>query len=238
MSDSSADRDPLDVLAEEFVARYRAGERPGVEEYAARYPELADQVRDLLPALVLIEQNAPSAPPPAAGPAPRQLGDYLILREVGRGGMGVVYEAVQQSLGRHVALKVLPESARRSPAHLERFRREARAAARLHHTNIVPVFGVGDHEGTHYYAMQFLRGHGLDAVCDEVRRLRAAPAPEPAAAGAGVVASGLLTGSFHAPPAGGAAAAETAAPAGPGDTARSGLVGQPEGRYYRSAARL
>ena len=87
--------------------------------------------------------------------------------------MGVVYEAEQESLGRHVALKVLPVAgAARPDAACERFRREARAAARLHHTNIVPVFGVGEHEGVHYYAMQFIQGQGLDAVLDELRRLR------------------------------------------------------------------
>ena len=74
--------------------------------------------------------------------------------------MGVVYEAVQESLGRHVALKVLPFQRLMLPTHLERFRREARAAARLHHTNIVPVFGVGEHDGVHYYAMQFIQGQG------------------------------------------------------------------------------
>ena len=86
--------------------------------------------------------------------------------------MGVVYEAVQESLGRHVALKVLPAEALPDPKRLERFRREARSAARLHHTNIVPVFGVGEADGRHYYAMQFIDGHPLDAVIDEVRRLK------------------------------------------------------------------
>ena len=87
--------------------------------------------------------------------------------------MGVVYEAVQESLGRHVALKVLPAGPAAAGASRERFRREAKAAARLHHTNIVPVFGVGEDGGRHYYAMQFIRGQGLDAVLAEVRRLRA-----------------------------------------------------------------
>src|SRR5437660_444279 len=106
-SPSSSDRDPIERLADSFIARFRAGERPSVEEYAARHPDLADEIRDLLPALVELELNgSPGAATgslggaPAAGSAPRQLGDYLILREVGRGGMGVVYEAVQQSLGR------------------------------------------------------------------------------------------------------------------------------------------
>src|SRR5262249_14734569 len=103
---------------------------------------------------------------------PEWMGEYRILREVARGGMGIVYEAVQESLGRHVALKVLPRQSLTQPTHLERFRREAKAVARLHHTNIVPVFGVGEHEGVHYYAMQFIHGQGLDSVLKEVQKLR------------------------------------------------------------------
>ena len=109
MSDSTSDRDPIEVLADSFLARFRRGERPSVEDYAAKYPELADEIRDLLPALVMLEQeksvagaaSATGAGPDgaASAPAPQQLGDYLILREIGRGGMGVVYESVQQSLG-------------------------------------------------------------------------------------------------------------------------------------------
>ena len=102
----------------------------------------------------------------------QQLGDYQILREIGRGGMGVVYEAQQLSLGRHVAIKVLPSHARLEPRHLGRFEREARSAAKLHHTNIVPVFGVGEQDGLHYYVMQLIPGLGLDVVLDELRRLR------------------------------------------------------------------
>ena len=86
--------------------------------------------------------------------------------------MGVVYEAEQESLGRHVALKVLPSHALIDPRHLQRFRREAKAAARLHHTNIVPVFGVGHEGSTHYYVMQYIPGQPLDEVLKEVRRLR------------------------------------------------------------------
>ena len=101
---------------------------------------------------------------------PEQLGDYRIVREIGRGGMGVVYEAEQGSLGRKVALKVLPAYARMAAEQLERFRREARAAGRLHHTNIVPVFGVGEHDGMPYYVMQLIAGQGLDRVLARLRR--------------------------------------------------------------------
>src|SRR5262249_4498869 len=102
----------------------------------------------------------------------RRLGDYCIVREIGRGGMGVVYEAVQESLGRHVALKVLPFNSLLGPTHLERFRREAQSAARLHHTHIVPVYGVGEQDGIHYYAMQYIEGQPLDAVIRELRNTK------------------------------------------------------------------
>ena len=94
------------------------------------------------------------------------------MREIGHGGMGVVYEAEQVSLGRHVALKVLPQQPLASSQTKQRFEREAKAAARLHHTNIVPVFGVGEHEGLPYYVMQFIPGLGLDEVLEELQRLQ------------------------------------------------------------------
>jgi serine/threonine protein kinase/WD40 repeat protein len=173
--------DPFGQIADEFVEAFRLGKRPSVEDFARRYPEYADEIREVLPALVLMEK-AKSADDPseqrlqarlaAATPPLTQLGDYQILREVGRGGMGVVYEAQQLSLGRHVAIKVLPSHALLDARHLSRFQREARSAAKLHHTNIVPVFGVGEQDGMHYYVMQFISGLGLDVVLDELRSLR------------------------------------------------------------------
>jgi WD40 repeat protein/serine/threonine protein kinase len=109
---------------------------------------------------------------PGSGPRadrPRNFGDYNILREVGRGGMGVVYEAWQVSLARRVALKVLSHGLA-DPRRRRRFEREARSAGRLHHTNIVPVFGFGEHEGTPYYVMQYIEGVGLDALLGEAQR--------------------------------------------------------------------
>jgi eukaryotic-like serine/threonine-protein kinase len=181
MSDTSSDPDPLLPLAEEFAERYRRGERPTLTEYAEKYPALAQRIRRLFPTLAVMEEfgsvdGEPTGPfGPAAGSAPRQLGEYRLLHEIGRGGMGVVYEAVQESLGRHVALKVLTAHGLLSPTQLRRFDREAKAAARLHHTNIVPVYGVGEAEGVHYYAMQFIPGRSIDGVLRELRRLRHVP---------------------------------------------------------------
>lgn len=201
MSSSSAQRNPLDLLAEEFVARIRSGDRPTFAEYAQKYPELAEEIYDLFPALVEIEHLKPSTEDvtgehiASINSIPAKVGEFRIVRQVGKGGMGVVYEAIQESLGRHVALKLLPPEAILDPLRLERFRREAKAAARLHHTNIVPVFGTGEADGRYYYAMQFISGHPLDAVIDEVRRLKDKSATLPTKA-VTEVASSLLTGTF------------------------------------------
>jgi len=172
--------DHLGRIADSFVLRYRRGEPRPVSEYAKEHPDLADEIRELLPALVLLEE-AKQGSHPCTEPMhaigrevdvnmPDRLGDYRIVRVIGRGGMGVVYEAEQQSLGRRVALKVLPTSAQLNPRHLQRFHREAKSAARLHHTNIVPVYGVGEDQGVHYIVMQYVAGQGLDQVIGELRR--------------------------------------------------------------------
>src|ERR1700720_441396 len=223
MSDSEARSELVLELAEEFLERYRKGERPPLREYIDRHPELAAEIREVFPAMALMEnialadealdgEAAPSALPPAAA-TPKQLGGFRILREVGRGGMGIVYEAEQVSLGRHVALKVLPRNVLLDAQQKRRFEREAKAAARLHHTNIVPVFGVGEQEGLPYYVMQFIQGLGLDLVLDELRHLRqprgkkaptqgdtpGRPTNDARDVSAADVARGLLSGEFRQP---------------------------------------
>ncbi len=180
MQDISDDRDPFELVADSFLEHYRAGEKPSIDDYAARYPELAEQIRKLLPAMLVVERDLTIDPEPSFKASSsffsshrdneRRLGDYRILREIGRGGMGVVYEAEQISLGRRVALKVLPGHVAGDRTSLERFRHEAKAAARLHHTNIVPVFEVGREGDVAFYAMQFIQGQGLDQVIEELRR--------------------------------------------------------------------
>ncbi len=132
MADSSENRDLLDLLAEDFVARFRGGERPSLTEYVNRMPDRADEVRELFPALVELEQLKPPDDestgdvPPSSPADPERIGEFRILRRLGVGGMGVVYEAIQESLGRHVALKLLPHEVMANPRRLERFRWEAR----------------------------------------------------------------------------------------------------------------
>jgi WD40 repeat protein/serine/threonine protein kinase len=274
MADPCADPNPVEVLAEEFLERRRQGQRPTIAEYSACYPDLADQIRACFPALLLVEDLKPAsadATGPVGGAAVlepgrplERLGDYRLLREVGRGGMGVVYEAEQESLGRRVALKVLAAPALLDPQRVRRFLREARAAAGLHHSNIVPVFGVGEHAGVHYFVMQFIAGLGLDAVLAELKRLQqarsmpAAAGPDPAAdsaraavPSAAPMAQGLLTGQFPRPSTS-AGQAESGSPpeadalSAPGSDAVLHLPGQAEhaplsdsGRaYWQSVARI
>jgi WD40 repeat protein/serine/threonine protein kinase/tetratricopeptide (TPR) repeat protein len=221
MSASGSHSEIVLALAEEFLERYRQGQRPSLKEYTDRHPELAAEIREVFPAMALMENIALADESLEGNTASRgrqppetlqQLGDYRIIREVGRGGMGVVYEAEQVSLGRHVALKVLPRKMLLDGRHSRRFVREARAAARLHHTNIVPVFGVGEQDGMPYYVMQFIQGRGLDEVTEELRGMeqpgQLATQPEAPRQlsnlphrdfSAADVARSLLTGDFQPP---------------------------------------
>ena len=168
--------------ANEFLERLGRGERPDAEEYAGRHPALAAVLRQVLPALEAWQSpggdhswDRYSDPAGLTG----CLGDYRILRELGRGGMGVVYEAEQFSLGRRVAVKVLPFAAALDAKQLQRFKNEAVAAAHLHHPHIVPVYFVGCERGVHYYAMQFIDGQSLAEVLAELRRSAGGPASRP-----------------------------------------------------------
>ncbi len=167
-------------LVEQFLDRIQAGEVLDPTGFAAAHPEHAEPLRQLLPALEMMAALSHSAARAGSGVAPTAdiadpglglLGDFHILREVGRGGMGVVYEAEQVSLRRRVALKVLPFAAALDPRQLARFKSEAQATALLHHTNIVPVHAVGAERGVHYYAMQFIDGRTLADVITELRQL-------------------------------------------------------------------
>jgi WD40 repeat protein/serine/threonine protein kinase len=183
----------LENLLEEFAAQLEAGEVPDVEAFAAAYPQQAEQLRRVLPTMLVLADlgrsaSASGAAPPSAGAdselSPGVLGDFRIIREVGRGGMGIVYEAEQVSLGRRVALKVLPFAATMDPRQLQRFHNEARAVAGLHHEHIVPVHAVGCERAVHFYAMQFIEGKSLAEVIAAHRQPSASEGRQPPPAGA------------------------------------------------------
>jgi serine/threonine protein kinase len=177
----------LTAVLEEYRALLEAGQRTDREAFLARHPELGLGLADCLAGLELIHAVAPAlsgtrAALPDSYPADalhEPLGDFHILREVGRGGMGVVYEAEQRSLGRRVALKVLPFAATMDPRHLQRFKNEAQAAAQLHHTNIVPVHFIGCERGVHFYAMQFIEGYTLADLIADLRGQRQGAVSKP-----------------------------------------------------------
>jgi WD40 repeat protein len=192
-------REEIELLMEEYLERRRLGERPTIAEYVEKHPALAAEIIDLFPALVVLENadawdaNATASLGQAASGQPlERLGDYRIVREIGRGGMGIVYEAVQESLNRSVALKVLPDRLSTDPNRLQRFRREARSAARLHHTAIVPVFDVGSCDGIHYFAMQYIVGHSLNEVLVDIKRIRTDQSKAPSGS---TISVGLTGGS-------------------------------------------
>ena len=163
-----------DVL-DEYLVSVERGHPVDVNGLLGRYPELAGPLREYLDALELLHGasglgfSAKLASTASEDLSTRRLGDYEIIREAGRGGMGVVYAAHQISLARKVALKVLPFAAVLDQKQILRFENEARAAAQLHRPNIVPVYGVGSDRGVHFYAMQFIEGRSLRDVIEEAR---------------------------------------------------------------------
>ena len=194
-------------LVDELADRLQAGEPVDWEAVAREHPEHVEQARRMFPAIEAMAElgsvtgRGPSSSIPLdSGPVSviGELGDYRILREIGRGGMGVVYEAVQISLGRRVALKILPFAPALDSRQLQRFQNEARAAAHLNHANLVPVYAVGCERGVHYYAMQYIDGQSLSALVEALRRIegRADEVAARQSDEAFVLASELASGRF------------------------------------------
>ena len=167
----------LALVLDQYMSELEStGLPPDVDRLAAEHPDLAEELRSYVESLQVLHQMTTGLRPESAQPQAstaagraKRLGDYEIIREIGRGGMGVVYEARQLSLNRQVALKVLPFAAMLDERQIARFRTEAQAAAQLHHPNIVPVHAVGQERGVHYFAMQYIAGHSLEHAIDELR---------------------------------------------------------------------
>jgi serine/threonine protein kinase len=181
-TDQELSEDPRVIdAAREYLAELELGRLPNRNGYYVRYPELRDELEECFDGMEMAHAAGlvlrPVAPTPQPEILSAPLGDFQIVREIGRGGMGIVYEAVQISLNRRVALKVLPFAASLDAKQLQRFKTEAHAAAQLHHTNIVPVYAIGYERGMHFYAMQLIDGRSLDQVICELRGERSAASP-------------------------------------------------------------
>ena len=169
-------RQQVAEVLEGYLAALESGSAPDEQSLLAAHPDLADELRPFLGSLRMLHgatrglkvSAAPAGGQPDAS-VHRQIGEYRIVREIGRGGMGIVYEAHQKSLNRQVALKILPFAAVLDQRQIARFRNEAQAAAQLHHSNIVPVFAVGQEQGVYYYAMQYIEGQSLEQAIGELR---------------------------------------------------------------------
>lgn len=157
----------LVAILDQYMADLEAGKSPDRARLIAEHPALAEQLEACLAGIAFVHR---ATVPESRDDQPAQLGEFQIIREIGRGGMGVVYEAEQISLRRRVALKVLRFGVVADPEAMRRFEREAQTVARLHHTNIVPIFAVGCERGVHYYAMQFIGGRSLADVQADAQR--------------------------------------------------------------------
>ena len=176
-SSNGAEESLFGQVAGEFSERLARGELPEIDEYLTRYPQIAEWIRDVFPAIQALQGPAAVNGASHGRRKPwtelgehQRLGDFLIQREVGRGGMGIVYEALQLSMGRRVALKILPLTTLTDERRLKRFQNEIRAVATLSHPNIVSIYSVGEEQGVHYYAMQLIRGQSLADVISQARQ--------------------------------------------------------------------
>lgn len=175
----------LGEIVDELLTKLARGEHVDVEQYAQQHPAAADVLRHAIPALQAVARSSSGGDRSMATTlktsaeaasdefaSGRTLGDFRLVGELGRGGMGVVYEADEISLGRKVALKILPFAGIVDDRALQRFRNEVRAAAALDHPNIVSVLSAGEQRGVHYYAMQLVRGQTLAEVIHELSKMR------------------------------------------------------------------
>lgn len=166
------------AAVKDYMRMLDDGTAPELADFLKQHAEIAAELRPSLEGLALVHRAAQpksvsTMVPPDAEFTALPIGDFKIVGELGRGGMGVVYEAIQLSLGRRVALKVLPFASGLNEVRLQRFRNEAHAAAALHHTNIVPVYAVGSDRGVHYYAMQLIDGTTLAELIGNMRQANA-----------------------------------------------------------------
>ena len=184
-----ADADPeIIAILDDYLASIEQGRPVELDKLLARRPELADELTAYFDSINFLQLAAPDLTGLADSTSlledwtGRTLGEYEIVRELGRGGMGVVYEATQNKLGRRVALKVLPFAAVLDKQQTARFMLEAQSAAQLSHPHIVPVYDIGCERSVHYYSMQYVEGHSLEAAIEELKQFQQTADPHSASA--------------------------------------------------------
>lgn len=158
----------LTEILDDYLRKMEAGEAVDRSDLVAAHPELGEALTEYLTKLDELNRMV-GGDAPSSEIIGKQLGDFRLIRELGRGGMGIVYLAQQISLDRMVAVKLLPFASLLEPKYIERFKNEARAAAQLEHPNIVPVYSIGLDDGIHYYAMRYITGQSLDQVIAAAR---------------------------------------------------------------------
>jgi len=156
----------LDEFADQFTRQVRSGHVPSPDEILEEFPEMSEDLMGFVKTLSILEEASFQYRTRGASPLVNdgsgqrwtRVGGFRLIREISRGGMGIVYEAEQEALQRRVAIKVLPSNPLRTEIQLARFKREGTAIARLHHSHIVPVFGTGEQNGVHYCVLQYIEG--------------------------------------------------------------------------------
>jgi serine/threonine protein kinase/WD40 repeat protein len=165
-----------ELIATELDLRLEAGESPSADEYARRFPAAAASIAQLFAEACPVSSAAPRPDERFTVQLGKRLGEYRIIREIGRGGMGIVYEALQESLHRRVAIKILPFAATLNPSGRRRFRQEALTAAKLKHRNIVSVYAAATEEAIPYIVMELIEGNSL---ADWIRGSGSDRSPQP-----------------------------------------------------------
>ena len=165
------DEEHLVQVLEGYFSDLESGRPVDPQRLLAEHPSIAPRLKTCLAGLQLLD-DASGDHQTSAAAVGKDFGEYTIIREIGRGGMGIVYEAVHRQQGKHCALKIIPRAAALDPRQLVRFKNEAQAASRLHHPHIVPVYEVGFAEGCHFYTMQFIAGSSLAQLIKEQRPLQ------------------------------------------------------------------
>lgn len=182
-------------FSDDIAQRLAKGDAVTADEYVARFPNHADEIREAFPVLCVLAEHGTT--PEDHANSPEHINGYRIVREIGRGGMGIVYEASHPKLSRKMAIKVLTPAQAGKTTLQERFAREAETASRLSHPNIVPLFDFGEADGQSFLVMPFVEGRSLDEILNEHWSHHESPAPLAVDVGPRVTPASMIARDFR-----------------------------------------